>query len=263
LASEREARAAAELAAKTAGSKRGADEAAGDEHGGGKRGRTGSEPALPVAPSAMPVAPSLSTQPAGPNPILFVENLPAEVNEIVLSVLFLCGTLACVAAFALVSRRRLREQFTLLLQVTAEMLARRAEYEVQEAKLAMLEKELEDASSSYDELLRLCTNRVLLDDVNDEFDRAGVTIAHTLCGHKGGVGHRLADFGSHAGRGRFLDNFLAAALQRAIAFAQMDGAAMAIAPSPPPPVRVRPVLESNRRPRHMAHAPWHLSDGTA
>ena len=35
----------------------------------------------------------------------------------------------------------------------------------------MLEKELEDATSSYDELLRLCTNRVLLDDVNDEFDR--------------------------------------------------------------------------------------------
>ena len=80
----------------------------------------------------------------GLNPILSVENLPAEVNEIVLSVLFLCGTLACVAAFALVSRRRLREQFTLLLQVTAEMLARRAEYEVQEAKLAMLEKELEE-----------------------------------------------------------------------------------------------------------------------
>jgi RNA recognition motif-containing protein len=85
---EREARAAAELAAKTAGSKRGADEAAGDEHGSGKRGRTGSEPALPVAPSAMPVAPSLSTQPAGPNPILFVENLPAEVNAMMLSMLF-------------------------------------------------------------------------------------------------------------------------------------------------------------------------------
>lgn len=121
--------------------------------------------------SAIRLHPRVTPVYTGPNPILSVENLPAEVNEIVLSVLFLCGTLACVAAFALVSRRRLREQFTLLLQVTAEMLARRAEYEVQEAKLAMLEKELEDASSSYDELLRLCTNRVLLDDVNDEFDR--------------------------------------------------------------------------------------------
>jgi RNA recognition motif-containing protein len=36
----------------------------------------------------MPVAPSLSTQPAGPNPILFVENLPAEVNAMMLSMLF-------------------------------------------------------------------------------------------------------------------------------------------------------------------------------
>ncbi len=86
---EREARAAAEQAGKAAGSKRGADdEAAGDEAGGGKRARAGGEPALPAAPSAIPAVPPLSTQPAGPNPILFVENLPAEVTEMMLSMLF-------------------------------------------------------------------------------------------------------------------------------------------------------------------------------
>ena len=65
--------------------------------------------------------------------------------------------------------------------------------------------------------------------VDDEFDRAGIAIADCARGHHGGVRHRLADFGGHAGGGGFLDHFLAAALQRAIAFEQVDIVAVIVA----------------------------------
>jgi len=63
---EREARKAAE---ENKPAKRAADDEAGDE---------------PSAKKAPPLQPAV----AGPNPILFVENLPAEVNEMMLSMLF-------------------------------------------------------------------------------------------------------------------------------------------------------------------------------
>ena len=63
----------------------------------------------------------------------------------------------------------------------------------------------------------------------EEFDRAGAAIAH--------VGHRLADDLAHplalfrrdCRRGRFLEHLLVAALQRAIALAEMDRLALAVA----------------------------------
>src|SRR5204863_9642881 len=63
----------------------------------------------------------------------------------------------------------------------------------------------------------------------EELDRAGAAIAH--------VGHRLADDAAHPvallrsddRRGRFLQNLLVAALERAVALAQVDGIALAVA----------------------------------
>ena len=80
---EREAR-AAEQASKPI-KRAAADAAVGDEPSG-KRTRTAAAPETTTssAASALPVAPAV----AGPNPILFVENLPTEVNEMMLSMLF-------------------------------------------------------------------------------------------------------------------------------------------------------------------------------
>src|SRR5690606_31357368 len=63
----------------------------------------------------------------------------------------------------------------------------------------------------------------------EELDRPGAAIAH--------IGHRLRDdtahsitfLGGYYGRGRFFEDLLVAALQRTIAFAEMDRIAVPVA----------------------------------
>ena len=64
--------------------------------------------------------------------------------------------------------------------------------------------------------------------VGDELDRAGALIADGLGGGDRGLAHRGAQRRAHAGRRRFLDHFLVAALQRAVALVEMDGVAVAV-----------------------------------
>ena len=64
--------------------------------------------------------------------------------------------------------------------------------------------------------------------VGNEFDRAGANIVD----HLGRIDGRLADCRAslciHAGRRRFLDHLLVAALKRAIAFEQVDDIAVGV-----------------------------------
>jgi len=122
-----------------------------------------------------------------------------------LHVTLLLAALASVCYFVVVSGRRTRGQFAMLLQLTWEALERRAEYEAQEAKLTMIEEQLEDATNEYEELYRLCANRVLPEDVNEEYDRgylleppAQVEIAQDILGNPEPV-LRAALQGRHAG----------------------------------------------------------------
>ena len=62
--------------------------------------------------------------------------------------------------------------------------------------------------------------------VGDEFDRAGAAIADGLCRLDRGGADLRAQLRRHAGRRRFLDHFLMAPLQRAIALAEMNGVAV-------------------------------------
>ena len=64
--------------------------------------------------------------------------------------------------------------------------------------------------------------------VGDELDRAGALVADRLGGGDRGFAHRRAQIGAHAGRGRLLDHLLVAALQRAVALAEMNGVAVAV-----------------------------------
>ena len=64
--------------------------------------------------------------------------------------------------------------------------------------------------------------------VGDEFDRTGALIAGGLGGGDSGFAHACAQASAHAWCGRFLDHFLMAALQGAIALVEMDGVAVAV-----------------------------------
>ena len=64
--------------------------------------------------------------------------------------------------------------------------------------------------------------------VGDELDRAGALVADGFCRRDRGSAHGGAQGRAHAGRRRLLDDFLVAALQRAVALTQMDGVAVAV-----------------------------------
>ena len=64
--------------------------------------------------------------------------------------------------------------------------------------------------------------------VGDELDRAGALIADRARGLGRGAAHRVAHRRRHAGRRRFLDHLLVAALQRAVALVEMDDVAVAV-----------------------------------
>jgi hypothetical protein len=63
----------------------------------------------------------------------------------------------------------------------------------------------------------------------DELDRAGGEIADLLCELDGLFAHGAAHLGRDEGRRRFLDHLLVAALDRAVAFVQVDDVAMLVA----------------------------------
>ncbi|MCY1173559.1 hypothetical protein D9M73_137230 [compost metagenome] len=62
-----------------------------------------------------------------------------------------------------------------------------------------------------------------------EFDRAGTAIAHIGHGSRADAAHARAVLFAQHGRGGFFEHLLVAALERAVAFAQMDGVAIAVA----------------------------------
>src|SRR5262249_7375406 len=64
--------------------------------------------------------------------------------------------------------------------------------------------------------------------VRDELDRAGADVADRPGGFDRCATYGGSDFRSYAGRGRLLDHFLVAALQRAVALEEMDHVAAAI-----------------------------------
>ena len=64
--------------------------------------------------------------------------------------------------------------------------------------------------------------------VHEELDRPGVDVAGRLRDPAGGLAHALAHRAVHARRGRFLDELLVPALDRALALAQMDDAPVGI-----------------------------------
>ena len=64
--------------------------------------------------------------------------------------------------------------------------------------------------------------------VGDELDRAGADIADRPRRLDRGRAHLRAQASRHAGRRRFLDHLLVAALQRAIALAEMNDIAVAV-----------------------------------
>ena len=64
--------------------------------------------------------------------------------------------------------------------------------------------------------------------VGDELDGAGALVTGGLGGGDGGLAHRGAQRGAHARRGRLLDHFLMAALQRTVALVEMDGVAVTV-----------------------------------
>ena len=65
--------------------------------------------------------------------------------------------------------------------------------------------------------------------VGDELDRAGADIADRARRLDRGRAHRRAQLGRHAGRRRFLDHLLMAALQRAVALVEMNDIAVPVA----------------------------------
>ncbi len=68
--------------------------------------------------------------------------------------------------------------------------------------------------------------------IHDEFDGAGIGVMGGFGDSDGGFAHFFAQFPEFVfeqGRGSFLDDFLVAALDGAIAFAQMDDAALMVA----------------------------------
>ena len=65
--------------------------------------------------------------------------------------------------------------------------------------------------------------------VGDEFDRSGTLVIHRLGGAHGGGADFCAGGLVHAGGGGFLDHLLVAALERAVAFEQVDDIAVGIA----------------------------------
>ncbi len=65
-------------------------------------------------------------------------------------------------------------------------------------------------------------------DIGDELHGSRTSVTHGLCGIHGGLAHGLAHLRRHArGRG-FLDHFLMAALQRAVALKQMNDIALIV-----------------------------------
>ena len=65
--------------------------------------------------------------------------------------------------------------------------------------------------------------------VDKKLDRAGIDVLHGRRKLERGLGNRLAEPALKTGRGRFLDQLLVAALQAAIAHAEMDAVAVAVA----------------------------------
>jgi hypothetical protein len=65
--------------------------------------------------------------------------------------------------------------------------------------------------------------------VDDELHRPGAAVAHRRRQPHGRSRHLLAQLGRHERRGRFLDDLLVAALHGALALAEVDGAALAVA----------------------------------
>ena len=74
-----------------------------------------------------------------------------------------------------------------------------------------------------------CVDAQRLGPVHDEFYRAGPLISNSLRQFHRRVRHGRAHLVRHAGRRRFLDDFLTAALQRAIALIEMDDIPMCVA----------------------------------
>jgi len=71
--------------------------------------------------------------------------------------------------------------------------------------------------------------RQRLGAIDDELDGACAFIADRFGQLDRGIAHGLADLVRHAGGRGFLDDFLAAALQRTVALEQVDGIAMTVA----------------------------------
>jgi hypothetical protein len=65
--------------------------------------------------------------------------------------------------------------------------------------------------------------------LGDELHRAGAHIAHGLGGGHRGRAHLGAARGAHAGRGRFFQHLLVAALHRTVALEEVDALALAVA----------------------------------
>ena len=64
--------------------------------------------------------------------------------------------------------------------------------------------------------------------IEEKLDGAGADIADGPRGRDCGVAHSLPQFGRDRGRGGLLDDFLMAALNRAIALAEMDDVAVLV-----------------------------------
>ena len=64
--------------------------------------------------------------------------------------------------------------------------------------------------------------------VGDELDGAGALVIHRAGGGDRGLAHDVAQGFAHAGGRRLLDHLLMAALQRAVALAEMDDIAVAV-----------------------------------
>jgi len=83
----------------------------------------------------------------------------------------LLSIVGSIVGFGVVCERRATDQLGVLLQLAREVLERRAENDAHEAKVATLQEALEGATEEYEELYRLCANRVLPEDVHEEYDR--------------------------------------------------------------------------------------------
>ena len=83
------------------------------------------------------------------------------------------------------------------------------------------------AGVHFHEIEAVCPQAVA--PVRDEFDRAGPDIADSLGSLHRGLAHGGAHVCRHAGRWGLLDDFLVAALQRAVALEQVHHIAVAVA----------------------------------